>query len=202
MVIHNFRIVDETRYMLLVMAEKRVGKPQKLKTDLAITIQPLTLRWREAESLYKTVIKLEVKVNNGPDLVHRPQGERFNPQYMSVYLQTQWSCVCPLLGLDLPRRGWNSPSYRGSPGRPALWAHFGERNGAFCMDALSRIFNPFTHSSIHDSSSSLRNTYHSQRTDIRATGGIRTHNLSRRGAVDHPATATGEISHLLIENEK
>jgi len=44
MVIHNFRIVDETRYMLLVMAEKRVGKPQKLKTDLAITIQPLTLR--------------------------------------------------------------------------------------------------------------------------------------------------------------
>ena len=24
----------------------------------------------------------------------------------------QWSCVCPLLGLDLPRRGWSSPSYR------------------------------------------------------------------------------------------
>jgi len=43
MVIHNFRTVDETRYMLLVMAEKRVGKPQKLKTELAITIQPLTL---------------------------------------------------------------------------------------------------------------------------------------------------------------
>jgi len=84
MVIHNFRTVDETRYMLLVMAEKRVGKPQKLKTDLAITIQPWTLRWREAESLYKTVIKLEVKVNDRPDLVHRPQGERFNPQYMST----------------------------------------------------------------------------------------------------------------------
>ena len=58
------------------------------------------------------------------------------------------------------------------------------------------------HSSIHDSSSSLRNTHHSQRTDIHATGGIRTHNLSRRGAVERPATGTGEISHLLIENEK
>ena len=58
------------------------------------------------------------------------------------------------------------------------------------------------HSSIHDSSSSLQNTYHSQRTDIHATGGIRTHNLSRRGTVDCPATGTGEISHLLIENEK
>ena len=44
MVIHNFRTADETRYMLLVMAEKRVGKPQKLKTDLGNTIQPLTLR--------------------------------------------------------------------------------------------------------------------------------------------------------------
>jgi len=44
MVIHNFITVEETRYMLLLMAEKRVAKPQKLKTDLAITIQPLTLR--------------------------------------------------------------------------------------------------------------------------------------------------------------
>jgi len=44
MVIHNFKTVDETSYMLLVMTEKRVGKPQNLKTDLAITIQPLTLR--------------------------------------------------------------------------------------------------------------------------------------------------------------
>ena len=43
MVIHNFRSVDETGYMLLVMAENRLGNPQKLKTDLAITIQPLTL---------------------------------------------------------------------------------------------------------------------------------------------------------------
>jgi len=73
MVIHNFITVDETGYMLLVMAENRVGNPQKLKTDLAITIQPLTLSWVEADSLYKTntVIKLEVKVNDGPDLVHR-----------------------------------------------------------------------------------------------------------------------------------
>jgi len=31
-----------------------------------------------------TVIKLEVKVNYGPDLVNRPQGERYNPQYMST----------------------------------------------------------------------------------------------------------------------
>ena len=36
------------------------------------------------------------------------------------------------------------------------------------------------HPSIHDSSSSLWNTHHSQRTDIHATGGLRTHNLSRR----------------------
>ena len=33
-------------------------------------------------------------------------------------------------------------------------------------------------------SSILRNTQHSQKTDIHAPGGIRTHNLSRRGAVD------------------
>jgi len=43
MLIHNFRTVDETGYMLLAMAEKRVGYPQKMKTDLANTIQPLTL---------------------------------------------------------------------------------------------------------------------------------------------------------------
>jgi len=41
--IHNVRTVDETGYMLLVMAEKRVGNPQKLKTDLALTILPLNL---------------------------------------------------------------------------------------------------------------------------------------------------------------
>jgi len=48
------------------------------------------------------------------------------------------------LGLDLPRRGWNSALYRGSPGRPAESAHFAERNGALCTDALSRTYNPFT----------------------------------------------------------
>jgi len=36
--------------------------------------------------------------NDGPVLVYRPQGECYNPQY--VYLQTQWPCVCPLLGLE------------------------------------------------------------------------------------------------------
>ena len=37
----------------------------------------------EAASLYKTntVIKLKVKANDGPDLVYRPQGEHYNPQY-------------------------------------------------------------------------------------------------------------------------
>jgi len=63
--------------------------------------------------------------------------------HAAVYLQTHWSCVCPLLGLDLPWRGWSSPSYR-SPGHPALSAHFAERNGVFCMNALSRWYNPFT----------------------------------------------------------
>ena len=33
-------------------------------------------------------------------------------------------------------------------------------------------------------SSILRNTQHSQKTDIHAPGGIQTHNLSRQGAVD------------------
>ena len=123
MLIHNFRTVDETGYMLLVMAEKRVGNPQKMKTDLAITIQPSTLSWREAESHYKTdtIIKPEVKINDG-----------------------QWSCVCPMLRLDLPRRSWISPSYRGSAARPTVSAHFVEHNGAFCMDALSRSYDPFS----------------------------------------------------------
>ena len=39
--------------------------------------------------------------NDGPVLVYRPQGERYKPA-VYVYLQTQWSCVCQLLGLDLP----------------------------------------------------------------------------------------------------
>ena len=52
------------------------------------------------------------------------------------------------------------------------------------------------HSSIHDSSSSLWNTHHSQRTDIHATGGFEP-TISRRGAVDRLATGTGEVSQLL-----
>jgi len=42
------------------------------------------------------------------------------------------------------------------------------------------------------------NTQHSQKTDIHAPGGIRTHNLSRQGAVVRPAAGTGEVSHLHI----
>ena len=45
-------------------------------------------------------------------------------------------------------------------------------------------------------------TQHSQKIDIHAPGGIRTHIFSRRGAVDRPATGTGEVSHLRIQNEK
>jgi len=85
-VIHNFRTVDETGYMLLLIAKKGVGNPQKLKIELALKIQLLTLSWVEAEYLYKTntVMKMEVNVNDGPNLVHRPQGERFNLHYMST----------------------------------------------------------------------------------------------------------------------
>ena len=122
-----------------------------------------------------------MKVNDGPALVHRPQRERFNPQY--VYLQTQWSCVCPLLGLDLHE------------GAKILHPTEGNLDGLHYQHILENVTVPPVwmlypeflihlqqdHSYIHDSSSSLRNTYHLQRTDIHATGGIRTHNLSRRG---------------------
>jgi len=186
------------------MAEKRVGNPQKLKIDLAITIQPLTLCWVEAESLYKknTVIKLKVKVNDGADLVYRPQGERYNPQYMST---------CKRSGrVSVHCWGWISHEGAGVPHRIE-----GQLDGLHYQHIFQNVTVPSVwmlypefiihlqqdHSSIHDSSSSLRNTYHSQRTDIHATSGIRTHNLSRRGAVDRPDTGTGEVSHLLIENE-
>jgi len=144
MVIQNFRTVDETRYVLLVMAEKGVANSQELKSDLAITIQPLTLSWVEAESLHKTntVIKLEVKVNDVPDLIHRPQGERFNPLYTST---------CKRSGrVSVHCWGWISHAGAGVPHRiegrldGPHYQHFSERNGAFCMDALSRIYNPFT----------------------------------------------------------
>ena len=66
-------------------------------------------------------------------------------------MQTQWSCVYAFLGLDLSWRGRNFPSYRGSPGQPAVSAHFAERNGA-----SARMLYPngithlqHDHSSIH-----------------------------------------------------
>jgi len=67
--------------------------------------------------------------NYGPVLVYRLQGQRYKPQYMST---------CKRSGrVSVNCWGWNSPSYRGSPGRPAVSAHFAEHNGALCMDALS-----------------------------------------------------------------
>jgi len=40
MAIHNFRTVDETGYLLLVMFENMsVGSYQSLKTDLSVTIE-------------------------------------------------------------------------------------------------------------------------------------------------------------------
>ena len=44
-------------------------------------------------------------------------------------------------------------------------------------------------------------TQQSQKTDIHAPGGIQTHSLSRQGAIDCPATGTGAVSQLHIENE-
>ena len=72
--------------------------------------------------------------NDGRVLVYRPQGERYYLQYMSTCKCS--GHVCPLLGLDLPRRSWSSPLYRGSPGQPVISAQIAERNGAVCIDAL------------------------------------------------------------------
>jgi len=44
-------------------------------------------------------------------------------------------------------------------------------------------------------------THNTQKTDIHAPGRIQTHNFIWRGAVVCPATGTGEVSHLPIENE-
>ena len=142
-----------------------------------------------------TVIKLKVKVNDGPDLVYRSQGELYSSQY-------RYTCKCSGR-VSVHYWGWSSPSYRGSPGRPAL-SHILQNvtvPSVWMLYSEVIIHLQQDHSSIHDSSSSLRNTYYSQRTDIHATGGIRPHNLSRQVAIDHPATGTGEVSHLLIENE-
>jgi len=80
--------------------------------------------------------------NDGPVLVYRPQGQRYNPQYMSTCKRSGHVSV-NCWGWT-SHSGWNSPSYRGSPGRPAVSAHFAEHNGALCTDALSRRYNPFT----------------------------------------------------------
>ena len=162
MVVHNFRTVDKTGYMLPVMAEKMVGNPQKLKTDLSITIQSLTLSWVEAQSFVHCWGCIS---QEGAGVPHRIEGQLDGLHYQHI-----------LQNVTVP----------------SVWMLYPEVIIHLQQD----------HSSIHDYSSSLQNTHHSQRTDIHPTGGIRTHNLSRRGAVDRLATGTGKISHLLIENEK
>jgi len=134
------------------MAGKRVRNPKKLKTDLAITIHPLTLCWVEAESLYKTVIKLEVKVNDGPDLVNRPQGELYSPQYMST---------CKRSG-SLSFHGWGCISHRVEGQLDDL--HYQNILQNVTMPSVWMLYPEVIihlqqdHSSIHYSSSSLRNT--------------------------------------------
>ena len=84
MVIHNFRTMDRNRISAAGHVwKRRVGSYQKLRTDLSVTKQSLTLSWVEAVSLYKmnTVTKLKMKANDGLDLVYRPQGQQYNPQY-------------------------------------------------------------------------------------------------------------------------
>jgi hypothetical protein len=74
--------------------------------------------------------------NDGPVLVYRPQGECYNPQYMST-------CKCSGR-VSVHCWGWSSTLYRGSPGRHAVSAHIAERNGALCTDAFSRRYYPLT----------------------------------------------------------
>jgi len=129
----------------------------------------------EAESLYKmnTVIKLKVKVNDGLDLVYTPQGERYNPQYMSTCKRS--GCVSA--------HCWGWISHKGAGVLHHIEGHL---DGLHYPHILQNLTVPSVqmlypeviihlqqdHSSIHDSSSSLQNTHHSQRTDIHATGGI------------------------------
>ena len=74
-------LTDEHKLYLLAFAESNVDR----KWDRVIFSD---------ESILSSA-------NDGPVLVYRPRGERYNSQY-HVYLHTQWSCVCSLLGLDLP----------------------------------------------------------------------------------------------------
>ena len=136
--------------------------------------------------------------NDGPVLVYRSQGQRYNPQYMSTCKRSGplsvhcWSCISQD-GAGVPHcieGQLDSLHYQHILQNvmvPSVWMLYPEVIIHLQQD----------HSFIHDSSSSLQNTHHSQRTDIHATGRIRTHNLSRQGDVDRPATGTGEISHLL-----
>ena len=118
-----------------------------------------------------TVIKLEVKVNYGPDLVNIPQGERYNPQYMST---------CKHSG-PVSVHCWGCISHEGA-GVPH---HIeGQLDGLHYQNILQKvtvssvwmlypeviIHLQQNYSSIHDSSSSLRNTHHSQRTSMLPVG--------------------------------
>jgi len=62
MVIHNFRTVNETGYLMFCYGWKKVAMYQKLKSDLTVTIQSLTLSWVQSESLFKKNTVLKVKV--------------------------------------------------------------------------------------------------------------------------------------------
>ena len=87
-----------------------------------------------------------MKVNDGPDLVHRPQGERYNPHCMST-IEGQ---------LD----GLHYQNILQNVMVPSVWMLYPEVIIHLQQD----------HSSIHDSSSSVRNTHHSQRTSMPPVG--------------------------------
>ena len=63
---------------------KKVGRelPQAVNWPFCDnTVTPLWVEWMPSST--NTVTKLEVKANDGPVLVHIPQGQRYNPQYRS-----------------------------------------------------------------------------------------------------------------------
>jgi hypothetical protein len=82
--------------------------------------------------------------NDGPVLVDRPWGERYNSQYMSTctccgHLSVHcWGWITYGPGM-LHRFMW----YRKSPGQPSIQAYFAQCNCALCTNALSRWYNPF-----------------------------------------------------------
>jgi len=121
----------------------------------------------EGEFLSKTntVIKLKVKVNDGPVSVYRLQGQRYNSQYMSICKRSSrvsvhcWGCISHE-GAGVPHRieghldGLQYQHNLQNVTVPSVWMLYPD-------DIIHLQQN---HSSIHDSSSSLRNTHHSQRT--------------------------------------